>query len=45
MSTGQIFFVAGIVGLIASAAATVVCAVALRRKEKKISTEIWDEYR
>lgn len=45
MSTGQIFFVSGVLGLVASVAATVICTVALRRKEKKISTEIWDEYR
>lgn len=45
MSTGQIFFVSGVLGLVASVAATAICTVALRRKEKEISTEIWDEYR
>lgn len=45
MSTGQIFFVSGVLGLVASVVATVICTVALRQKEKKLSTEIWDEYR
>ena len=36
MSTGQIFFVVGIVGMIASAVAAVLSARILRRQEKKL---------
>lgn len=45
MSTGLIFFLAGAVGLIACAIATVVSAVAMHKKKKKLHTEIWSEYR
>lgn len=45
MSTGQIFFLAGAAGLIGSIIATVVSMIAMRRKKKKLNTEIWNEYR
>lgn len=44
MSTGQIFFVVGIVGMIVSAVAAVVSAWTLRRQEKKLKEQIWNEY-
>lgn len=44
MSTGQIFFVAGIAGMIASAVAGVVAARVLSRQEKKLKEQIWNEY-
>lgn len=44
MSTGQIFFVVGIVGMIVSAVAAVVSAWFLRRQEKKLKEQIWNEY-
>ena len=44
MSTGQIFFVVGIVGMIVSAVAAVVSAWGLRRQEKKLKEQIWNEY-
>ena len=44
MSTGQFFFVIGIVGMIASAVAAVFSARILRRQEKKMKEQIWNEY-
>lgn len=44
MSTGQIFFVVGIVGMIVLAVAAVVSAWILRRQEKKLKEQIWNEY-
>ena len=44
VSTGQIFFVVGIVGMIASAVAAVLSARILRRQEKKLKEQIWNEY-
>ena len=44
MSTGQIFFVVGIVGMIVSAVAAVVSALILRGQEKKLKEQIWNEY-
>ncbi len=44
MSTGQFFFVIGIVGMIASAVAVVFSARILRRQEKKLKEQIWNEY-
>lgn len=44
MSTGQIYFVVGIVGMIVSAVAAVVSAWILRRQEKKLKEQIWNEY-
>lgn len=44
MSTGQIFCVVGIVGMIVSAVAAVVSAWILRRQEKKPKEQIWNEY-
>ena len=44
MSTGQIFFVVGIVGMIASAVAAVLSARILRRQEEKLKKQIWNEY-
>lgn len=44
MSTGQIFFVVGILGMIASAIAAVLSVLILRRQEKKLKEQIWNEY-
>lgn len=44
VSTGQFFFVIGIVGMIASAVAAVFSARILRRQEKKLKEQIWNEY-
>ncbi|MGL0835284.1 hypothetical protein ABI138_06800 [Faecalibacterium prausnitzii] len=44
MSTGQIFFVVGIVGMIASAVAAAFSARILRRQEEKLKKQIWNEY-
>ena len=44
MSTGQIFFVVGIVGMIFSAVSSVVSAWILRSQEKKLKEQIWNEY-
>lgn len=44
MSTGQIFFVVGIVGMIVSAVAAVVSAWVLRGQEKKLKEQIWNKY-
>ena len=41
MSTGQIFFVVGIVGMIASAVAAVLSARILRRQEKKLKERLF----
>ena len=40
----DIFFVIGIVGMIASAVAAVFSARILRRQEKKLKEQIWNEY-
>ena len=52
MSTGQIFFVVGIVGMLATAtlltmalAASVISARILSKQEKKMKKEIWNEYK
>ena len=44
MSTRQIFFVVGIVGMIASAVAAAFSARILRRQEEKLKKQIWNEY-
>jgi type II secretory pathway pseudopilin PulG len=44
VSTGQIFFVVGIVGMIASAVAAAFSARILRRREEKLKKQIWNEY-
>lgn len=44
MSTGQFFFMIGIVGMIASTVAAVFSARILRRQEKKLKEQIWNEY-
>lgn len=44
MSTGQIFFVVGILGMIASTIAAVLSVRILRRQEKKLKEQIWNEY-
>ncbi|MFQ7396980.1 MAG: hypothetical protein ACLRNW_04025 [Neglectibacter sp.] len=44
MSTGQFFFVVGIVGMIASAVAAAFSARILRRQEEKLKKQIWNEY-
>ena len=38
------FFVIGIIGMIASAVAAVFSARILRRQEKKLKEQIWNEY-
>ncbi len=45
MSTGQIFFAAGIAGMIATAIAAVIAVWVLHRQEKKLREQIWKEYR
>lgn len=45
MSTGQIFFAAGIAGMIASGVAAGIAFWVLRRQEKKLREQIWKEYR
>lgn len=45
MSTGQIFFAAGIAGMIATAIAAVIAVCVLHRQEKKLREQIWKEYR
>lgn len=45
LSTGQIFFAAGIAGLVLAALATAVGVPLLRRQEKRLKEEIWREYR
>lgn len=45
LSTGQIFFIAGAGGLLLAGMATVISSVVLRRKNKKIREEIWNEYK
>lgn len=45
MSTGQIFFVAGIAGMIATVVVAIVVFRSLRQQEKKIKEQIWKEYR
>ncbi|MGN0706799.1 MAG: hypothetical protein ACI4JC_02220 [Faecalibacterium sp.] len=44
MSTGQIFFVAGIVGMICTAIVSVVLIKALKIQEKQLREHIWKEY-
>lgn len=45
MSTGQIFFVVGIVGMLVTAVASVSSARILSKQEKKMKKEIWNEYK
>ena len=45
MSTGQIFFVVGIVGMLATAVASVICPHPEQTGEKKMKKEIWNEYK
>ena len=45
MSTGQIFFVVGIVGMLVTAVASVISARILSKQENKMKKEIWNEYK
>lgn len=45
MSTGQIFFVAGIVGMIATVIVSIAVFRSLRQQEKKLKERIWKEYK
>lgn len=44
MSTGQIFFVVGIAGMLATAVAGLVAARMLSKQEKRLKEQIWNEY-
>lgn len=45
ISTGQIFFLGGIIGLIVTAIGALIGTAILKRKEKRIQETIWKEYR
>ena len=45
LSTGQIFFIGGIAGLLVAFVATVVSVSVFHKKEKRLKEEIWNEYR
>lgn len=45
LSTGQIFFIAGGVGLAVSLMATIVGARYFHKTKQRLSREIWEEYR
>lgn len=44
-STGQIFFIGGMAGLLVAFVATVVSLSIFHKKEKRLKEEIWNEYR
>lgn len=45
VSTGQIFFFVGIVGMVVTAVVSLVCIGMMRKKEENIRSEIWKKYR
>lgn len=45
LSTGQIFFIAGIAGMIATAVVALICIGMMRKKGETLRSEIWKKYR
>lgn len=45
MSTGQIFFYAGLAGIILSGIAGIVCIIMLRREKQSLQRKMWSQYK
>lgn len=45
ISTGQIFFFAGIAGMALTAVASIFCIGMMRKKGETIRSEVWKKYR
>lgn len=45
ISTGQIFFFGGIVGMVVTAVVALICIGMMRKKGEALRSEIWKKYR